>query len=391
MTRTITDAERRARLGVRHHLARRAATVEQAAADLAGLHSSDPTTVYLAARARVRGFTHEALEDALYERRSLVRMLGMRRTLFVVSREQASIMDEACAKALVPGERRRLAGMLRDQGVTDDPETWIDDVSARVLRVLGRRGELSATALTKEVPELGAKLHFGEGKTWGRQVGVSTRILFLLANEGRIVRARPRGSWTSGAYTWARTEKWLGEQLMTMPRPEACAKLLTTWLRAFGPATTLDVRWWAGWAVKTATSALAAVGAVEVTLEDGRPAWVLPDDTATVRKPSPWAAFLPGLDPTVMGWKERDWYLGPHAPRLFDTNGNAGPTMIADGRLVGAWGQRADGEVVVGLVEEVNAATAKRIENERASLQAWLGDTRLKPRFRTPLEKELTA
>ena len=38
----------------------------------------------------------------------------------------------------------------------------------------------------------------------------------------------------------------------------------------------------------------------------------------------PGLALLPVLDPTVMGWKERDFYLGGHGPALFDRNGNAG-------------------------------------------------------------------
>ena len=59
----------------------------------------------------------------------------------------------------------------------------------------------------------------------------------------------------------------------------------------------------------------------------------------------PWAALLPVLDPTVMGWKERDFYLGPHGPLLFDTNGNAGTTAWWDGRIVGCWAQDPDGVV----------------------------------------------
>ena len=82
--RRIDVAERRARLALRHGLARPFDSVEDATASLVGLHASDPATVYLSARARVRDFVHTDLEDALYERRSLVRMLGMRRTLFVV-------------------------------------------------------------------------------------------------------------------------------------------------------------------------------------------------------------------------------------------------------------------------------------------------------------------
>ena len=39
---------------------------------------------------------------------------------------------------------------------------------------------------------------------------------------------------------------------------------------------------------------------------------------------------------TFMGWKERDWFLGEHAEPLFDRNGNAGPTVWRDGRVVGS-------------------------------------------------------
>ena len=45
-----------------------------------------------------------------------------------------------------------------------------------------------------------------------------------------------------------------------------------------------------------------------------------------------------------MGWKLRDWYLPAAAADAFDRNGNAGPTLWVDGRVVGAWAQAPDGE-----------------------------------------------
>ncbi|HEX5949793.1 MAG TPA: crosslink repair DNA glycosylase YcaQ family protein, partial [Actinomycetota bacterium] len=237
--RAIGVEERRARLAVRHMLTRPAGTVDEAAAALVGLHSSDPATVYLSARGRARGFVPADLEDALYERRSLVRMLGMRRTLFVVPLDVAAAMDVACAKALGPPERRRLIRMLEDQGVARRGcgERWLERVASETFEALGRREQATARELTKEVPDLGAKLVFGEGKKWGGTVGVSTRVLFLLATEGRIVRARPVGSWTSGQYRWARVETWLGAALPSIGHADACADLLRRWLRTFGPGT----------------------------------------------------------------------------------------------------------------------------------------------------------
>jgi hypothetical protein len=388
--RTFEIEERRARLGVRHHLARQVGPVEEVASDLVGLHSSDPATVFLSARARVDGFDPAHLEDALYRRRSVVRVLGMRRTLFVVPTALVDVIDAACTKALVPAQRRRLAGMLAEQAATEDAEAWLDDVSTRTMEALMTRGEATARELAADVPELATRLTFGQGKTWGGTVGLSTRVLFLLATEGRIVRARPLGSWTSGQYRWAPLERWIDRAIEPIAPSEARARLLRRWLRAFGPATITDVRWWTGWNSRLAISTLSDVGAIEVRLaSDPDPGWALPDDLAAEQPPDHWVALLPSLDPTTMGWKRRGWYLGDHAEALFDRNGNAGPTIWADGRVVGGWAQSSDGTVRTRLLERVHQRMARAIEDERGRLQAWLGDIRVRPRFRTPLEREL--
>jgi hypothetical protein len=388
--RTIETDERRARLGVRHHLARPASAVEIVASDLVGLHSSDPATVFLSARARVESFTTAQLEDALYQRRTLLRMLGMRRTLFVVPATLAGVIDSACTKALVPAQRRRLTAMLTEQVATEGAEAWLDDVAARTMAALLARGEATARELTADVPELATRLTVGQGKTWGGTVGLSTRVLFLLATQGRIVRTRPLGSWTSGQYRWAPVERWIDGAIEAIPPSEACASLLRRWLRAFGPATTTDVRWWTGWTARLTTSTLSAIDAVEVRLaSDPEPGWVLPDDVAVEEPPDDWVAMLPSLDPTTMGWKRREWYLGAQAEELFDRNGNAGPTIWVDGRVVGGWAQSSDGTVGTRLLERVDRRTARAIEAERRALQAWVGDVRVRPRFRTPLEREL--
>ena len=386
--RRIDVAERRARLGLRHHLARRAAAVETVAATLVGLHSSDPATVYLAARARVSGFEVGHLEHALYETRSLVRVLGMRRTMFVVPPDLAAVIDAACTRALAPAERRRLERLLSEQGIAGDAAGWLADVERRTLAALAARGQATAAELTGEVPELARKLSFGAGRKWAGTVGVSTRVLFLLATEGRIVRARPRGSWISSQYRWAPAAAWLDGGLGTLEPDAARAELLRRWLAAFGPGTMTDLTWWTGWSARQVRAALAAVEAVEVELGDGT-GFVGPDDLEPVAECGSWVALLPALDPTVMGWKERAWYLGDHQARLFDRNGNAGPTVWLDGRIVGGWAQRPDGSVAVELLESLLARARTRIAAEAERIQVWLGGTVVKPRFRTPLERRL--
>ena len=388
--RMIDVRERRERLALRHGLGAHVGSVDEAAPRLVGFHSSDPVSVFLSARARVRGFMVSHLEDALYERRSLVRLLGMRRTLFVVPRELTSVVDVACTKRLAPGERRRLIRMLEEQGVAPPGtgERWLRRVVTRTFEALEARGEASARELTRDVPELGAKLVFGEGRTWAGTMGISTRVLFLLAAEGRILRARPLGTWISGQYRWAPIDRWLGEPLAQPDHHAACAALLERYLRAFGPVTLTDVRWWTGWTARLASATLAAVGAVEIALDAG-PGYVLPDDLRRTAGPDRWVALLPGLDATVMGWKERGWFLGEHGDALFDRNGNAGPTVWADGRAIGGWAQTADGRVIVQLLEPVDRRTRTRIDAERERLRDWLGDVRIRHRFESPLARAL--
>ena len=103
----------------------------------------------------------------------------------------------------------------------------------------------------------------------------------------------------------------------------------------------------------------------------------------------PVVALLPSLDPTTMGWRERGWYLGPHREVLFDRNGNAGPTIWVDGRVVGAWSQRPGGVVATRLLEPVPKRVERSIHTEAARLTAWMDGRRVIPRFPTPLDKEL--
>ena len=65
--------------------------------------------------------------------------------------------------------------------------------------------------------------------------------------------------------------------------------------------------------------------------------------------------------------------------------------MWWNGTVVGGWAQRADGELVWRLLSDVGREASQLIEAEAARLSAWVGDARITPRFRTPLERELTA
>jgi hypothetical protein len=387
--RRIGADERRARLVRRHRLTpqHRASDVVDAVRSVVVLHSTDPVTVFLSAWARTTGFDPASLERAMYEQRTLVRMLGMRRTLFVVPRDLVPIVDAASARAVAANERRKLARFVAESGVADDPGEWIDAASAAALEALAARGDASTSELSGDHPLLAQRLRVGVGTRWEAEVGAASRILLLLGAEGAIVRDRPRGSWIASHYRWVPIER-LGSLDAVEPN-QARAELLRRWLAAFGPGTEADIRWWAGWSARDAREALAAVPHAVVELDGAATGFVLGDDGEPESAPDPSAALLPSLDSTTMGWKERDWYLGPHATAIFDRNGNAGPTVWWDGKIVGSWAQRPDGVIAHRLVEDVGADGEAAVAAEAERLAEWLGDVRVTPRFRTPLEREL--
>src|SRR5665811_985616 len=110
--REMLTEERRARLARRHGLAPESSFADpvKAARAVVGLHASDPASVFLGAWARVPNLSRVQMETALYEHRSLVRVLGMRRTMFVVPTENMPLLDVGCAGQLGEGEGTKWAG-----------------------------------------------------------------------------------------------------------------------------------------------------------------------------------------------------------------------------------------------------------------------------------------
>ncbi|MGW4846967.1 winged helix DNA-binding domain-containing protein [Nocardia brasiliensis] len=391
--RSIDVAERRARLAVRHRLAtaNRSDQVTEIARSLVALHATDPATVYLSVGARSNTLTPAHVEQALYDDRTLLRMLAMRRTMFVVPVELLPVLQSSCADALAHKQRRTYGKYIEVAGVIDgEVSPWLAEVEAETHAALLARGAATGAQLSKDVPRLRTQVNTAPEKAYSKPTNITTWVLVTLGCAGRIVRGRPNGSWTSSQYTWSPIESWLPAGIAALSAEQARTELLRQWLRAFGPAPLTDLKWWTGWGVGEVRKALTALDTVEVEL-DGGTGLLLADDLEPVAAPAPWAALLPALDPTPMGWQSRQWYLGPHAPALFDRNGNIGPTIWWDGRIVGGWAQRKDGEIVWRLLEDVGADAKTMIEAEAERTGAWFGEVRAIPRFRTPLERELTA
>lgn len=373
--RTVTDVERRHRMARRHALApdHRVHTPEQATSAMTVLHATEASSVYLSVAARAPGVSVADLDRALYADRSLVKQLAMRRTLFVFPRDLLAATWGSASARVAESERRRIARNVEVDGRASDGDAWLDEVGGQVVDLLAGRGSLSAREVREALPALEGKVAVSTTGRWGGPTPIAPRVLTLLGASGLIVRARNAGPWRINRPAWALMSEWLGEVPDPLPTAEGYAELVRRWLRTFGPGTEADLVWWLGSTKTAVRRALADVAAVEVGLEDGGSGWLLPDDLEVEPAVAPWAALLPTLDPTTMGWRDRDFYLDPgHTAYLFDSNGNGGTTVWWDGRIVGCWVQDPDGVVVPVLREDIGSAGQAAVASEAERLSTWL-------------------
>lgn len=378
--RHVSDIERRARLARRHGLSPAYRLTDPVAATEAvvALHATEPPTPYLSVAARTEGVGPDEVAAALHDDRSLVRQLAMRRTMFVFPRDLLPAVLGSASARVAEQQQRLLAKDVARHGVAEDGEAWLARAERAVLERLAEGPGASAKQLREELPELDGRTVADPDRKWAVATPFAPRVLTLLGARGELVRGHNQGHWRVSRPLWTRMSGWLGADVEPWPEAAGYAELVRRWLARFGPGTEADLVWWLGATKSTVRRALGDVGAVAVTLDGGGTGHLLPDDLDVEPEVEPWAALLPVLDPTTMGWRDRAFHLDPdHVPHLFDRNGNGGTTAWVDGRVVGCWVQDEEGAVRVVLCEDVSAEAAARLDAEAERLTRWLAGTRI--------------
>ncbi|MDG9701638.1 winged helix DNA-binding domain-containing protein [Streptomyces sp. DH37] len=380
--RHVTDAERRARLAVRHMLAPsfRAGSPQDVTRAMTVLHATEPATVHLSCHARTNALTTADVDRALFIERGLVRQLAMRRTLFVFPRDLLPAAWAGPSARVAAAERARMAGDVVEAGLASDGHAWLDHARADVLALLTTAADgLTAREIRRAVPAIDVKVAVRPGDPW-----TASRVLTQLGATADIVRGTNTAGWYASRPRWTLTRHWLGAPPAALDPAAGYREIVRRWLYTFGPGTEDDLVWWLGATRTTVRTALADLGALPVTLDTAATGWLLPDDLQEVTDPGRWAALLPVLDPTVMGWCGRDFYLGPHRAQLFERRGNAGTTAWVDGRVVGCWVQDVAGRVHLRLLESVTPAERRLLDEEAQRLTAWLDGFRVTPVYTSP-------
>jgi hypothetical protein len=377
--------------------------------DIVALHATEAIVPYFSLWARMPAFQRQELEDALYERRELAKVLCMRATLHAVPSDELPLFFQAYVERHTRAEFWDWGSLLVPAGICQEEKVaaLLKQLHRRVLDVLAQKGPSTAREIGQAVPELEAKVRYGLGKPYEGELSIGSRLVPSMCTLGLLIRTRPRGTWRSNLYEYAALRDWLPDvDLQSVTPSEAQAWLVRRYLAAFGPATFDDVQWWTGFAAGETAKALRTLkpAVMDVAIEGlGGGYLLLADDAPRLNDFAPpdvpSVFFLPGLDPYIMGYHDRRRFLAPeHHSKVFDRAGNALPTVWVNGRVVGAWGQRqargeaqrTNGGVIYGLFAPVGEAEQALLAGEAQRLGDFLGGEFLPPRTHTPFTRALT-
>ena len=330
---------------------------------LRGLHAQLMSSVDLALWARIDGLEREAVADALWRKRTLVKIWAMRSTLHVLPAADLGTWIAGLG-IWKPG-----AWPLKD------PEAI--PLASYIDKAL--RGKiLTRTELAAAVTKLGATRKMVESLlgSWGGSLKAASYFGYLCSapNDGQQAR------FTHPA-TWLRKPP-------TQPDSNKAFDILTArYLGTYGPATAADLgRWW-GINQTQAKRRLAALGDVasEVTIE-GERYWMLAKDIAALAATEPVdvVRLLPAFDQWVvcaarLAAGQVDLKF---RPRIYRQQGWVSPVLLVNGRMAGVWKHEHDGRKVSVEIEpfaKLQRWTRTHIAAEAERLASFLdGDLALK-------------
>jgi len=332
------------------------ASAKDLVGEVGGLHAAGAATTYLSLWSRRRSFTKEELQTALYDDRSVAKVLCMRNTLFILPKELLPVAYQAT-------KQRRDALIdryLRHYGMTRSRYGQCCDT---VRELLGS-GAKTAAEIKRELSDPDTNL-----------------VVDLMPNDWRLVRGYPRGTWRSSLHEYSTFEVWYPNvDLGSLTPQQAHVELVRHYLSRLGPATADDIAWWAGLAKSEVRTALGSTGAdlQQVEIKNlGSGYLLLSRDLDTLGSDPPEereSLFLPSLDPYIMGYKDRTRFLDPGSSnKVFDRAGNALPTVWQGGRVIGVWVENSKRSALqVLLFDEAGSRLTRQLEEQARSLSLFL-------------------
>lgn len=337
-----------------------------------GIQAQVMSAAEMAMWTRRRATSRADIQNALWERRDIVRTSAMRLTLHVIAADDLPVYISAIkdmASATLARWHARVGATPRH----------VEALIATVVASLD-----AGEPMTQQELIARAKKKAGAGmRAWLDHAWSAVRPAVI---EGLIVYGPPRGS----AATFVRTDKWLGRQ-KTIDGDTARGELLRRFLAAFGPATPHDFAKWSGLKTSDARRLVAAAGdALAAVSVDGAPGWILREDVAALDRSrlDPDAVRLLGaFDSFLLAHATKEQLVAPpFYKRVYRPQGWISPVVLRGATIVGVWFSETSGgqaAIRVELFKRGSAALRRAIEREADAIGAFLG-TACQVRFSAP-------
>lgn len=302
--------------------------------NICGLHSTNITTSYLSLFARSNTFFKPELEKELYINKTLGRIRGMRRTLFIETREMISIVHPATSQLI----NKSFEKYMEVRGITLKD---YQDISKRIIEILKGK-EQSAAEIRAQ---LDSNLDI-------------PGIIQIMCNNKLLIRGRPIKDWKDKRNKYAIFHEYFPDiDIHEFNEKQAIHLLVQKYVKTYGPVTDNDISWWSG---LTKTKIREPLKNLEPQLKRIQISGlkgdyiVFKEDLDLMEKSDmnkkPTLTMLPELDPYPMGYKERDRYLDASVRKyVFDRSGNITATILLDGRVIGVWDTEEKPECTVKL------------------------------------------
>lgn len=305
---------------------------------MVGLHAQVMSSAELQAAARIDGLGASDVRDALWDRRTLVKVWAFRQTLHLLTADDLSEFV-AAARSL---ERWRAPAWLRYFKLSEtEVEAIIDAIGA----VLSDR-PTTRSQLVEAVTDRVRKAHLREAMLtgWGTFLAPAAQRgnLVFGPSDGRNVAFVHPTQWLGRTIAPADGDRADGEGGQASA-DAALGRLIGRYLAAFpGASREMVARWWGGGRMAAVSRALGMVGVplVEVDVEGIRGLVREEDlDALSAISPEHGARLLPGFDPFTNELPRRiDGVLGgTDHERVHRVAGWVTPIVAIDGRVAGTW------------------------------------------------------
>ncbi|MFX1588627.1 MAG: winged helix DNA-binding domain-containing protein [Promethearchaeota archaeon] len=337
----------------KHHLLEHSKinNILQITEDICGLHATGTKETYLSLFARGSSFKKEDLDNELYIKKTLGRIRGIRKTLFIYTKQMIPIIYSATKHLIEKLFEKYLNS--RDISVEDYKK-----LSKEILNLLNQK-EMSTSEIKKVL-------------TSQKDIGA---IISIMCDEMVIIRTKPIKSWKDRRIRYASFKEYFPEiKIDSYNEAEALKILIKKYIKSFGPLTENDIVWWTG-VVKSK---------IRRALDQFR------DEIATIKVPplnhdflilqteieklnnltltrENTINFLPQLDPYLMGYKDRERYIDfNNYEYVFDRSGNITSTILLDGEIIGVWDvtEKPEPMVKVLLFSKIDEDTLEKAYKE---------------------------